>query len=327
MNIVKTNIKEALINELKWNLFEYLVGQELAREAKNTNLNKFMPESYLQKIAEYESVLRTEDIDLYKKLAQYSKTTADTIKTSFKNEQILEVKPVGKVSSQMQDLAETDLLLKTNKCTHYISLKLTKKNAYVNTKSGGLASFIAKYFSQFSDSQIRQEEFNKKYKFLHNLMIAELNQLAGFESSEKLSSSWQDKGLSLLPGQLPDEYRKILHTTYHKICLELFKVLKRFYEKEPKLFMDSLQLLMGFGKEEIQAFYAFYQTSKNEKYSDLEVREESKVKEPSFSLSNPKQGISSFEICFPDKNLQIRIKPMSSFVQASFKVNCSVKFH
>jgi hypothetical protein len=323
--------KEALLNELKGNLFEYLVGLNLAKSfAIKDRFLRSLASDYLLKLKDYDAALRGLDLELYKILPSYAEQAAHTIHSFFRNSKIERVELVGKLSGSTHSQKEGDLLIiDSQNVEFYLSLKLYKKGAFVNTKSAGLRSFVKKYFSSFTSAEQIQKDLSHKFDFEHQAMIQALNAKAGFaQTSGELHPLWRDRGLSLLPGKLPPDLSIILYNCYHNMSCILYECLTQFLAEDQEKFVCSIKPLLGFSSENVLQVLTYYQSSREKRYGDVEVyvHRASEFQGRDLKMQKQSEQLSSFNINLDRALLQIRVKPMSSFVAASFKINCALKF-
>lgn len=331
--------KEALINEYKGNLFEYLVAHLCARELgiEERFLSDFGGEAK-QRLSVYESWLRDHDRELLQALPVLARPVADCLCSKFNQQNLKALLVVGKsagnLSAHKKSLKEADLLALFSsrglEREQGISLKLCKANAFVNTKSGGLKSFFLTYFTECPGAQKAQVQLQKEversfWQVGHELY--EREELGEFTGH--FDERWREAGFSELPGELEKEKREVVQKSYQKLVKELHSAFLSFQSTSPKTFNQSLEALMGFGHDELIQLSCFYQNNSQGKYQFDHVQEHEGIRE--ILKSHPpvirelKNGLSSFEVSVGEWILQIRVKPMNRFTQPSYKVNCSVK--
>jgi hypothetical protein len=337
---------EALVNELKGNLFEYLVGSLLARglnlEAKFVNdFNQQNGGQSKSDLVGYQQWLIEADRNLYLKLPKLAQSAFQYIKTQtdlLDQRRWLKIIVVGKMASGMGDesLAESDLLFVDDQEKLLgLSLKLVKKHAYVNTKSAGIRSFIKKYFSEFLNSNSKQVSICECLDRSFTQMLTQLYEYADLDvdapvaTQRSIDPQWIERGLPELPGELAPEAKKIVHAHYHRVASELKDVVLGFFNGDRDLFLKCLAPLVGFGFEDIRQLTCYHDdgydkaTFNYEDFSDLR-RDLSKLEFVSVQ-ENSNILKSGFEMKFGRHILQIRVKPMNKFTVSGLKVNCSVK--
>jgi len=328
--------KEALLNEFKGNLFEYLVASLLARHYKieSTFISSFGGDIRKQ-LSEYEQWIRANEPAL---LAQLP-----VLATSLSKE-LISVLPliaenilvVGKSAGGSHDerFNEADILVLSGKDIVPVSIKLCKDHSFVNTKSGGARSFLTKYFSNFKESESEQKNLNENIDKTFLEMGHSLYEMAGLDFHGRFDENWRSQGLPELPGQLNKEMNTKVVSTYYKAIDGLYHSLKRLWSIDQDRFLTDLFPLIGLGNQEIIQATCFHVSSTKDgsvtKYNlarnHILCGKEIIASQLDYSFVELKKNISSFEIKFPNFVLQIRIKPMNRFTQSAFKVNCSVKW-
>ncbi len=328
--------KEALLNEFKGNLFEYLVASLLARHYKieGTFISSFGGEIRKQ-LGEYEQWIRKNEPTLLSQLPILAKSLCDELISELPK-QVDNILVVGKSAGGSHDerFNEADILILENKNVIPISIKLCKDHSFVNTKSGGARSFLTKYFSQFETSASEQIAINESIDQNFLQMGHALYELAGLEFQGRFDDRWTNEGYPELPGQLNKEMNKKVVATYYCAISNLYSAMKRLWVSDKNTFLKSLYPLIGLGNQEmIQATCFHVATNKNGKLVKYNLARNHVLcgselisSDLSYSFVDLKENISSFEIKFPKFVLQIRIKPMNRFTQAAFKDNSSVKW-
>lgn len=323
--------KEALINEYKGNLFEFLVAQNLAQGfALESSFLKALPTSFQERLAFYQDYLLQNDRELFKRLPLLAKNVSEAIRARLVG-QWSEVLLVGKLAGvhEREEWGEADIILKGDSGTKKISLKLCKDNAYVNTKSAGVKSFIEKYFFRFADATKWQKELNEKVEKDFYKMAHALYEKAGLQFTGHFDESWTEAGLSELPGQLELEYSEIVLQYYAELASFLKDVLIQFQKADPVNFALSLYPVVGIAEEDILQVICFHGMKDHEKYqmkeiSLMEITDiENELKALQFRIDDKEK--SSFEIALSKVILQIRCKPMNKFTVPGLKINCSIK--
>lgn len=316
--------KEALFNEVKGSLFEYLVARKLAILGnEELKFLQSLDKNYLAVLSQQDRMVRQFYPEMLPFLDKASAETADSLITYLK-EIPTEPKVTGKFSNSKlgQELHETDLLLKLKAKPLSVSLKLNKKNAFVNTKSGGIKSFFSLYFP-FIHSSI-QDEFNKFVDLEFNRMSLELHELHDLEYPGSFSN-WIKSGFSELPGELDQDSRKILKNYYARIAQRMHTILSEASHKDHRSFGKCLLPLMGFGSPDILQVIFFHDFPENvSSLIDIHTREEIDSVLSDLSI-RPFSDISSVEIEAGAWALQIRVKPMNKFTTTAIKINCSIK--
>lgn len=334
-DVLNTNSQnEALINEFKGNLFEYLVGQKLSQASniESDFIHSFGGE-LKNLLGSYELWLRKNDPVCLRELPSLAAQTCSELSSKLPSK-INKIRVVGKSAggSHNEVVGEADIILEGPENITPISLKLCKKGAFVNTKSAGIRSFFHKYFSP-TFGNIATEKQNHLDDFLDQSferMGHELYQSCGLEFKGKFDSDWT---LGELPGQLEPEMREIIWKHYQRVIKEIYNSVLEFFNTNEDTLKKSLKLLLGFGEENlIQAICFHKEVSLGGKKSRYQFSELKIHKEEDFFGNNSiikinelKAGISSFEIVLNNFVLQIRVKPMNKFTVPAMKINCSLK--
>ncbi|MBT7609431.1 MAG: hypothetical protein HN576_06730 [Bacteriovoracaceae bacterium] len=327
--------KEALINEFKGNLFEFLVAKELAT---NFNIyNQFIAafvqaQARQQKFQQYESWLRKYSPEVLVELPKLAKILSDALSDYIRNDLKIELKRiqlVGKLFDQKQDYSnEADLLLyDKNKVTYPLSLKLCKKGSFVNTKSAGVSSFIEKYFTEFKSSKFHQDELNLILDQSYLEMGEKLYEQFDMIFTGKFGNEWTDKGNSELPGQLDPVSRSIVHQSYNPIIKKIYLSILAFEKENPELLKTCLSSILGYSKENMIQALCFHNGTDDYSFDHVTIDSSQKIWEEltDYELIPFTDLKASFEIQLSNSVLQIRVKPMNKFTAKSHKINCSYK--
>ncbi len=315
--------KEALFNEVKGSLFEYLVARGIAVE-NNDELafQKSLDPNYLSVLSQQDRMVRQFYPEMLSFLNQVSKLTIASLKEYLKsvpgNPRLL-----GKfINSELgRDIQEADLAVTVDGSERFVSLKLNKKNAYVNTKSGGIKSFFTQYFP-FTDPGI-QESFNRLVEMEFEVMARDLHAFHDMVFPGNFSQ-WVKKGFSELPGELSPGEREILKGYYARIARDMHRILTILEKKNPEKFREGLSALMGFGKKELIQVVCFHDM-KADGVPQIHVHELASLALERAQIL-PFETVSSVELDCGGDLLQIRVKPMNKFTTTAIKINCSVKF-
>lgn len=316
--------KEALFNEVKGSLFEYLVAKEIARlGSEELQFQDTLDRNYLHVLSQQDRMVRQFYPEMLPFLNQVSKNTVARM-VEYLGKLPKNPKVMGKFSNSAihDEIHEADLLVNHDDVLLPVSLKLNKKHAYVNTKSGGIKSFFVQYFP-FLDSSI-QEKFNQLVDLEFSRMAFELHALHDLDYSGNFGL-WVQKGFSELPGELDPDSRNILKSYYARIAQEMHTILTNAQKQNPESFAASLAPLMGFGKSEILQVICFHEFPSAlapeidiHAYNDLE-------KYLNKAMIGEFKSIASVELDIGPWSLHVRVKPMNKFTTTAIKINCSVK--
>lgn len=322
---------EALINEFKGNLFEYLVGLFLAREGGlEGQYLESIREDFLSQLKSYEKWLRHNDPELLAKLPVLAKSASDFLmREKIRGEKI---HLIGKVAagSHVEEWHEADLLLFEGDREIPLSLKLCKEKAFVNTKSAGVKSFLEKYFAIFPKSKEDQKVLNDLVEKSFHKMGHALYEQAGIEDYDSFGPNWDEQGLSHLPGELPREMKEGLYGFYHEVIGFIFESFKRYLEKNCEQFKKCLLPIAGLGNEKMLQLTCFHKDEGESRYELSHMHflnaEDFKHSCKKLTLVPLKENLASFELELVGMRLQIRVKPMNRFTTPALKINCSVKY-
>jgi hypothetical protein len=316
--------KEALFNEVKGSLFEYLVASELAKTGKiELDFQRSIDRNYLNVLSQQDRMVRQFYPEMLPFLQEASKRAVKSI-LDFLGEVPVSLKLVGKFSNSPahQEIHEADLLLGTNSGDLPLSLKLNKKHAFVNTKSGGIKSFFFQYFP-FILPEL-QEDFNRFVDREFTRMASELHQIHDIEYSGDFQL-WIGLGLSELPGELDPPSRSILKNYYARIAKRMHEIFKLMINDQPEAFQSALPTLLGFSSPSIiQVIY--FHTFPEDQESVIDIHNWNELSHELKKVQLKEFGeISSVEFQIGNWDLQVRVKPMNKFTTTAMKINCSVK--
>lgn len=316
--------KEALFNEVKGSLFEYLVALKLSKASLiELDFISGLDKNYMSILGQQDRMIRQFYPEMLPFLSEASTQCADKIQEVY-GKKWISIRLLGKFTkNQMQeDLKETDLLLiGENSEQLLLSLKLNKKSAYVNTKSAGVRSFLSQYFP-YLDARF-QNEFSEVIDLEFFTMADTLHRMHDLEYQGNFSE-WVRRGNSELPGDLTEEERDVLKKYYSRLSHKLHEILSYAQKNYPKEFAKSLYPLMGFGDERIIQVVC-YHDFKTGKASEIEIHEAGDIFSNKIKIKDFKET-ASVDVDSKLWALQIRIKPMNKFTTTAIKVNCAVKF-
>jgi len=320
---------KALLNEEKGNLFEFLVAHLLSLKFKiEESFYNELNADLKNKLAIYEDSLRANNPQMIPLLFTLAQETSQKIEEFIfsKNFSLQQIYLIGKLNTNNAkgEWNEADFLLKTkNNELIPISLKLTKENSFMNTKSAGAKSFIERYFKIFENASALQEILNKEIEQAFSQMTHKLYQLANIDFVGKFDFSWKEKW-SELPGELPVEFREVIFINYHRVASLIHQQLVHLQTTHPEKFRDSLAPLCGMGDKKMLQVSCYHQEHRLKlilirDFNDF-FKNQNRIK-----IGELKKNMSSFDIIFGDTILQIRVKPMNKFTTAAYKINCSIK--
>lgn len=313
--------KEALFNEVKGSLFEYLMCRKLAQLAgEELKFVESLDKNYLNVLSQQDRMVRQFYPEMLPFLGKVSEASANEL-VKYLGETPHSPQLIGKFA----EINEADLMLGSSKGRIPLSLKLNKKNAFVNTKSGGIKSFFEIYFPFIASSV--QQSFNAFVDQEFTRMSYELHALNDLEFNGDYHQ-WVKLGKSELPGELNEEERKILKSFYARIAIEMHSILSSAQKSENKMFAKSLPALMGFSSPDILQlvyFHDFKTGAGDGGWTAIHSFQEVE-KWLGEALIMPFNYTSSVEVQMGEWTLGIRVKPMNKFTTTAIKINCSVKF-
>lgn len=317
--------KEALFNEVKGSLFEYLVAKEISKSiGDELGFQNLIDPNYLNVLGQQDRMVRQFYPEMASFLFDAAKKTGNQLMAFFKDKPISS-KVVGKFSnsSLKDELHEADIIIEFKSHFVPLSLKLNKKNSYVNTKSGGIKSFFETYFPFIHQDE--QRGFNIFVDTEFNRMAFELHALHDMEYSGSFNQ-WVSRGYSELPGELDQSSRNILKSYYSRIAQRMHDILASAFLSSFEGIKKALPPLMGFSSKDIlQVIYFHDFPSSNGQQIETHSYENILNELSDFRLL-PFNDTSSVEFQMGNCSLQIRVKPMNKFTTTAIKINCSVKF-
>ncbi len=323
METIETE-KEALINELKGNLLEYLLALSLAKIHKiEANFYGSFQGEIKRRLTSYEGILLKNDPYLFRKLPILAQEMAKEINQVLPKK-VDNILVVGKGAFRFK-LAEADLIVKSGEDLIPLSIKLCKANSFVNTKSAGVKSFIKTYFNRFSKHELWQRELNVLVDLSFEKMARGLYEMARLPYVCGFSKNWYESGNSDLPGKLPLEMKKIVKNFYFEINSKIHDIFIQMEKESPADLRGCLPPLLGFGDKTIIQATCYHQEVSGEKYIPVKITVNHSDPPKECYVGDLKNGLSSFELKFPGRILQIRVKPMNVFTTPAVKINCSTK--
>lgn len=318
--------QQALLNEYKGNMFEYLTGLMLAKHSSTEldYLNSITSDFNLM-LSQQEQFIREYYPSLLEDLPLLASGLKDKILDYLGPVQISMIQLMGKAALAANDkrFDEADILVYSKDTIIPVSIKICKANSYVNTKSGGLKSFVSKYFHHPQE----QDALNEKVDNILGQMSFAMYRLADLEPDNNFNN-WLEAGLPSLPGQLEGQYRDTYLNGLHQINACIYEVIESIFIKDSRKFTDCLWPLIGHGSKDIIQASTFYQ-NKNGRYElfdhTVDGHAEVEKAQKNVTIGDHHKEKTSFDILFNDRVLQLRVKAMNKFTSKSYKINCSVK--
>ncbi|MGB0454341.1 MAG: hypothetical protein ACPGJV_11580 [Bacteriovoracaceae bacterium] len=323
---------ESLLNEMRGNLFEYLVAYEVACfYGLQSSFENTQHPHVVEQLRHYQSWILKNYPDLVSKIMGLSKKFVQSLeeKEIFKNwpkpeSIVVSGKKVG--ANRNSASGEADIILSVNDRDDqslYLSLKMCRKNSFINTKSAGAKSFIEKYFDH-SVSKSIQEEFNLFIDQSFEQMALELYQLYGLNFTGGFDKAWDETIGSRLPGNQEVPAKEIIRDHYQRLARRLYSIVSQLFTENAEQFRETLLILQGFDNPEVVQLNCLYQNEYE--FDSAYALEYAKLKDDfSDLLIEDGIGTSSFHILSKNWSFQIRIKPMNEFTTNSYKINCSLK--
>ena len=322
--------KEALTNEVKGNLFEFLVAQYLAREFDlEAQYLKNCDKELLSSFREYETWLRKNNKELLTHLPLLAKDMALEVASYVKEihtSEPTDIVTVGKIAAgfHQEQYAEADIIIIFEKKYIPISLKLCKNKAYLSTKSAGAKSFISKYFKQFEKAEFYQNTFNQIIDQGFDEMGESLYERKGLEFEGQFDKKWI---FGELPGKLKGEDKEDLYSFYQVILKNLHQLVCTLKNEDKDKFIESLYPLMGYSNRDVLQAVCYYKAKNKVPYQSEHCFVHDPVKIESIKVDDYSDKKSSFNIYLDESILQLRVKPMNKFTTKSYKINCSVLYN
>lgn len=321
--------KEAFLNEFKGGLFEFSVAFKLAEEFNIAGkFLKSISPHLLQRLNQYDHFIRENDPDLYKQIPLMALEISRKLGI-YLPKKVDSIQIVG-MEHAHHSFSEADILVNTSTNCIPIGLKLSKKGAYVNTKSGGIKSFLTQYFACFSSCSNDQLDLNEKVDRYFFQMGHRLYAHFDLSFNGRFGQEWREHGKTELPGELEPHLRKIVHEFYFQVMQDLSEILHGYFVKNKDQFLTCLFSLIGLTNPELlQVTCYHHKVSKNDHYGfeGLSIRSLGHWKDQFNEVTwfNYKKDSSSFELGTKNNRIQLRVKPMNKFTSKALKVNCSVK--
>lgn len=317
--------KDALLNEYKGSLFEFLVAKKIASLYDlEINFLDGLHNDLFALFSQQEDYLRNYFPAYLTSLPELALHTATELKIKLGISKIDNVMLSGRnrARSIEQNGDETDLILLHGKKETNISLKLSKKGSFTNTKSAGVKSFFSKYFPLIDPAV--QIEFTRFYEQEFIFLAIRMFEAKGLEYFDTFKG-WEESGYPVLPGELDKELKKILREFYELINGKIYFYLEEELKKSKHNFLKCLLPLMGFSREDLFQMTTYYNVKNSSivyHQCDIYGIGDLELNENEICL---KKNETSLEIKIGEISLQLRLKPMNKFIHSSYKINCAVK--
>lgn len=323
-DIVKS---EALMNEIKGTLFEFLVASEMAKQFKiEAKYLSSIESPVLETLKRYELYLRENNIELFSSLPE----TAQKVALKIVNLNLIKAENIYLVGKGINGeyLNESDFVILGKNKKLPISLKLIKSNSFINTKSAGVKTFIEKYFFRFKSSIETQRKLSQLLEISFSKMGGDLYNMVDLDFNSRFCHKWTELGYSELPGELSFEMKSHVKCFYNEVINFLYESLVKLQRENKELFFESLLPLLGMGnKELVQVICKLDKNRGNKyKYNGIHIFDYHYFMKMFNSIEFIRgSSTSSFSIVLDGLILQIRVKPMNKFTTPAVKINCSIK--
>lgn len=319
--------EESLLNEYKGNVFEFIVAQQIAKHFKIeadflTDLNSDL----LNMLMTQQKFINEKASHLLKDLPILGEKLVTDLVKELSLANVTKVELCGKIALGMHDdqIAEADVVVHSKDRIVPVSIKLNKYGSYINTKSAGLKSFLSKYFCHYPNAASEQQTLNQFIEFDFERVVRSMFEHYDLTYTGSLDV-WKSQGLPERPGELPEVLKELLHGHYHVVSQAIYEVLQKLYEEDKSKFIQSLMPLMGSSREDIIHANCLY-SKQNENHEF----KKSEIIHLHSSLNAPceiqeKKLSASIEVLVANHILQMRVKPMKTFINGGFKLNCAIK--
>lgn len=322
---------QALLNEVRGNLFEYLLAYEISKSwgAEGEFFHNQSPK-ITQQLGAYQDFLLRHSPSLLGKLQSLARACFPFLQRVLapRISGLERVKVVGKLAGpwDAKRIGEADILLFCSGGKEVgVGVKMATDGSFINTKSGGAKSFLAKYFSPFPQALSLQKGLIGLIEWSYQEMLAQISQELGLANSLLTPEELKGHLDSPLPGDQGPEVRAIINAHYGRVATKIFESFSLLRKEDERLWRQCLWPLFGLGQKKGVSFYVLYRG--DYQLSRAWALDEGLVagQLEQAHLGGPPEGKSHFMVQAPGISLQIRVKPMGSFLAKSYKMNCSVK--
>jgi hypothetical protein len=322
-----TRSEESLLNEYKGNVFEFLVGQTIAKEHNlEAAFLKGLNPDLLKMLETQQRFIQQKAPYLLRNLPTLANKLSCEILETLHIDQLNRVEQCGKIAlgTHYEELGEADLILYSDKQEFPISIKLNKAGSYINTKSAGLKSFLPKYFQEFSESEGKQIELNHFIELGFTKVLHQMHDFYGLRYEGSVAT-WKEKGLPVLPGELPEELKMLLHNHYYDVSIKIHSVIRDFISQDKNKIKHCLFKLMGASHSKIVHANCLYKKNSEEyEFESCDVLYLASMSNGVIEIQEKKES-ASVEVIVDSHILQLRVKPMNTFINGGFKLNCSIR--
>lgn len=317
---IDQRVKQAFNNEHKGVLLEYSLAQEFAKHSSGGLKN--VTDDFMEQLKSYQNKLISDDVKTYSSLIKIAKRLCIFYLKKNPNPLLyIELAEKEHISSW----GEADIKLNFEDEEKYISLKLIRSSSFVHTKSSGVHSLLSRYF----DEPELQTAYSDRVRLNYSrFKTSFLNKYDLIEGSETFKGHLNLLGLADRPGKMNAEDKNLLYNFYKDCIDDLHEVLSELYQNKTRKFFQGLKALCGFSID-LEKLIFEYSDSKEmldnhqilcEKWEEYGIE-----KKEDIQFQKSSSGNSSFIISSSVVDIQLRLKPMNSFVSGGFKINVSVR--
>lgn len=319
--VIEDKNAKALLSSYKGKLFEFLVAKYILIQLNNEKaLYSSVSENQFKNLKNIENYISKYFPHLIDDLPLLASKIASDIITHYKLSQIETIFFVG---DDKRNGGEEDLVLLSKGVNLKVSLKLSKKNTYINTKSAGVKSFFSQYFKEVGGDEA-QRELNEFILFEYNSLSRLLHQIYEVDYDPHFKN-WSKAKLPTKPGDLKGEGRQALLSYYHKLNTKLYELMNSMLRQNNLLFQKALNSLAGFKDENLLQVICIFEEIGGQSRHFNSILVDNNSFEP-FYIDPLLDDKGHFSLSSQNRILQIRLKPMKWFTTEAFKINCSVKF-
>ena len=310
--------KNSFLNEIRGRLLEFSCAKAFA-SFYNVEFEflESLDLNFISELQQYQDYLKQNDQRSYRYIENAGKELIKKIELD-KTSNIKKILMTGQWQINEQ-FKEADIVVQ-GETEELYSIKLIKKNSYINSKSAGIKSLFEKYFGEVEvqrrlnqNVELYFENFRIDFYSHFDCPLDEVNFLDLIKKYK----------ISDRPGELPSELSQILFDFYKKCIDDLHHHFSSLLKKDKEVFLQNIYPLVGFGNKDLKVLTFFH--CQNFQTLDLSVHDWSILKTSNVKIL-PVSGNTSFLIELDHLSLQVRVKPMNSYLAPSMKVNCSVKF-
>lgn len=310
--------RKSFLNEIRGRLLEFSCAKGLACFYKiEHEFFALLSSSEISELQQYQNYLIQYDQSFYQYIESAGNEFIKKINPA-KDKSVKSVILTGQLQNQNK-FKEADIVA-IGEVNFLYSIKLIKENSFINSKSAGIKSIFGKYFNE-NELQLTLNKnielyFDQFKLHFFNFFDVHVDELSFVELLKKFN-------ITDRPGQLPQELSVILFDFYRKCVSDIHQHFVQLLNQNKIKFLENIKPLIGFGRDDLNVV-TFYHCADFSKVR-LDIHDKSVMSTKNVQISEL-SGHTAFLIELDHLILQIRVKPMNSFLAPSLKVNCSVKF-